>query len=32
MVYSLWFIADYLASPSMRPNNLLSIEHIIYKL
>ena len=31
MVYSLWFIDDYLASPSMGSYNL-SIEHIIYKL
>ena len=30
MVYSLWFIADYLANPSMRPKNL-PIDHIIYK-
>jgi hypothetical protein len=31
MVYSLWFIDDYLASPIMGGYNL-PIEHIIYKL
>jgi len=31
MVYSLWFIDDYLASPKRGGYNL-SIEHIIYKL
>ena len=31
MVYSLKFIDDYLASPSLRGKNQ-SIEHIIYKL
>ena len=31
MVYSLWFIADYLACPSVQAN-IQPIEHIIYKL